>query len=399
LKTAELLGMHGHEALFFSVNHPETLPCDTDNFLPYLDFNSDRSMTLNLKIAGRILYSVDARRRLSHTLAGQHVDIAHLHNIYHHISPSILDELKVRGIPSVMILHDYKMVCPSHALLHKGRICEDCSGGKYYNAIKNRCVKDSLMKSLLAFCEMFLHQRILDIYDKVDIFVSPSIFLMNKLKEMGFKKDILLLRNFIDVGAVSAKKRMGTKREKKKSEFIYFGRLSGEKGLWTLLEASKLLIKKGYGGSIKIKIVGTGSVENVLRGKAHDDKIDIVEFHGYLSGETLFHEVSRSIASILPSECYENNPVSVLESFSLGVPVIGSKLGGIPELVKHNETGLTFTAGKAEELADRIVYMFENQDIAGNMGRTAKEMVEREMNSEVYYKNLMKIYGKLVKSG
>src|SRR3972149_8223745 len=256
--TANLLELHGHKSLYFSMHHPENLPCETRNyFMPYVDLVSNNGMISQLKTAGRILYSFDAKKRLSNLLNKYQVDVAHLHNIHHQISPSILHELKKRKIPVVMTLHDYKMVCASYSMLSNSKPCEACSGGKYFNAFKNRCVKESMSKSVLAAFEMYLHHKVLDIYDNVNVFISPSLFLKNKLEEMGFKKEIIHLPYFIDIKKFESIKNENDKADE--NSVVYSGRLSSEKGLRTLLKAIKQIE-----GDVKLKIIGDGLIRKEL---------------------------------------------------------------------------------------------------------------------------------------
>lgn len=389
--TADILEEHGNKSIFFSMSHPENLPCETSNyFVPYVDLcsNDNKSIITWCNTAGRILYFFEAKRRLSALLDKYHIDIAHLHNIYHELSPSVIDVLKERKIPMVMTLHDYKMVCTSYSMLAEGKPCEACSQGRYYHAIRKRCVKGAFAMSMLATLEAYLHNSILNIYDKVDIFISPSLFLKNKLEEMGFKKEIIYLPNFIDM------KRFEKIREDKnppqETSVVYFGRLSPEKGLWTLLEAAKRLkIEKN---ELEIKIVGDGIMRGILEEKVKTEGINNVKFLGYIKGEALYKEINRSIAVVLPSECYENNPVSVLEAFALGKPVIGSRIGGIPELVIDGVSGYTFEPNNAEDLKSKILFLMKNKNVLHNMSKNTRELLEKNFNEEVYCKGLMSIY-------
>lgn len=395
LRTANLLESYGHKSLFFSMHHPENLPCETsDYFIPYVDLNSNGiNMMGQFKAVGRILYSFEAKRYLSKLLDEYPVDIAHLHNIYHHITPSIIHELKRRKMPVVMTLHAYRMVCTSYFMFAKGKVCEACYKGKYYKAIKNSCFMNSKIKSAFVTFEMYLHHKVLDIYRNVDVFISPSLFLKNKLEKMGFKKEIVYLPNFIDI-----KKFDNCKEDNKitkENSIVYFGRLSPEKGLWTLLEAAKKL--KIENSKLKIKIIGDGLIRNALEEKVKREGIENVIFLGYMKGEALYKEIKRSTAVVLPSECYENNPMSALEAFALGKPVIGSNIGGIPELVIDGITGYTFEPNNAEDLKSKIVFLIKDKDALHTKGRNARELVERKFNSEVYYKNLMSIYEKVLK--
>ena len=386
--TATILESHRHKSLFFSMHHPENVPCETSNyFMPYVDLNiNSDGMMSQLKSAGRILYSLDARKRLSKLLNEYPVDIAHLHSIYHHISPSILHTLKKRKIPIAVTLHDYKMTCASCLMMVKEKVCEACSGRKYYEIIKSRCVDGSLAKSCLAALEMYAHHRFFDIYNNVDIFISPSLFLKNKLTEMGFQKEIVHLPNFIDTEKF---KMLDGGENGQKNSVVYFGRLSPEKGLFTLIKAAKLLKTNG---KVEVKIIGDGPIRGDIEEKVKSDGINSVRFLGYLKGEALYKEIKKCLAVVLPSEWYENNPMSVLEAFALGKPVIGASIGGIPELVKDNITGLTFESGNAHDLSEKIRYVLNNPDELTKMGENARSFVEQNLGVEKYYQGLIKIY-------
>ncbi len=399
LRTAQLLEEHGHKPLFFSMNDFEnTLPCETgEYFLPYIDFSSKNiSMTKKLQIAGRFLYSFEAKKKLAMLLDKYPVDIAHIHNIYHHFSPSILHVLKKRNIPMVMTLHDYKLFCASYSMLAGNRICEDCSEKRYYHVIKKRCVKHSFVKSALSALEMYLHHNILDIYDNIDIFISPSIFLRNKLIEKGIRKEIIYLPNFIDVmmfdGFTAGENNNGQEKE---NSIVYFGRISEEKGLWMLLDTAKIISRK-KNMDIKFKIIGEGAFKKQLLDRVRMEAIDNVVFFDHMFGETLYREVKKSRIVILPSEWYENNPLTVIEAFTMSIPVIGSRIGGIPELVKDGVTGLTFEPGNPDDLASGIEYLMNNPDKIIEMGKNAKAYVKEELNSEKHYEQLMEIYNRAI---
>lgn len=389
-KTAEVLEAHGHKVVFFSMQHPENLPCETEGFfMPYIELTGQHSILDQLRITGRILYSFDAKENLSKLLDKYPVDIAHLHDICYHISPSILHELKQRRIPVVMTLHDLKMVCTSYYMFAGGKICEACRRGRYFTAIIRRCVKDSVAKSAIAALEMYLHHTILDIYDNVNIFISPSLFLKKKLEEKGFNKEIVHLYNFFDLDKQGANANESIS-DGKKNTIAYIGRLSPEKGLITLLNAAKLLMNKRK--KVQINIIGDGLLMNKLQEKVRVEQINNVRFLGYMKHEDLYKEIRKSLAVVLPSEWYENNPMAILEAFALGKPVIGSRLGGIPELVEDYERGLTFEAKNPEDLIFKVQYLVENHGKALEMGRKAKLFVEQELSSEKHYSRLMKIY-------
>jgi glycosyltransferase involved in cell wall biosynthesis len=380
--TADLLRSKGHETRFFSMTHESNYPCEDGRyFVSPVGYDSG-NIGDKARSAGRLLYSFEAKKRIEQLLADERPDVAHLHNIYHQISPSILHVLKRHRIPTVMTLHDFKMVCPSYSLLSSGKVCEKCGGGRYFNCFREKCMKDSRAKSLLSACEMYLHHRIMKVYDLVDCFLSPSLFLIEKMKEMGFRKKILYLPNFVDTDCL--RPTAGEDRL-----VIYFGRLSREKGLSTLVTAMK-----GVEGA-SFLIVGDGPVRAELEKRIAGEAITNIRLLGYRSGEALRGEIGRAAFGIVPSECYENSPMSILELFALGKPAVGSRIGGIPELIKENERGLLFEPGNPDDLRDKIVSLLNDPEGRQRMGRTARAYVEREMSPEGHYRKLIEIYGSL----
>jgi len=385
--TAKLLEAHGHSSVFFSIDHPENVPCESSKyFMTFIDLNTnDGSIIGHLRAAGRILYSLEARKCLSKLLDRCAVDLAHIHNIYHQISPSVLHELKKRNIPVVMTMHDYKIACASYLMVADSKPCESCSGGKYISALIKKCVKESRAKSIVATIEMYLHHKLLDIYDNVDVFIAPSKFMKNKLIEMGCSKNIVQLCNFIDANKYG----INSERNCGENSVVYFGRLSREKGLWTLLKAAKIL--NGI-GSIKIKIIGEGPLRDELEHFIKTENVHNVTFYGYLRGESLLKEIQNSKGVIIPSECYENNPMSCIEAFALGKPAVGARIGGIPELIKDGETGFTFEPCNAEDLAEKTMMLLNNEYLRIEMGINARRIVDNELNPEKHYQHLMEIY-------
>ncbi len=313
--TGSLLEKNGHEPIYFAMEHERNLPSPfTPFFVSNVDLNAGGNLKNQLKTAGRLLYSFEAKRKIAKLIEKEKPDIAHIHNIYHQISPSIIDTLKKSGIPTVMTLHDYKLTCPAYILLQNGQTCESCGNGKYYHVLLNSCIKDSRVKSALNMLEMYLHHKLLHIYEKINILISPSKFLMQKTREMGCNGQIAYLPNFLD--ALAYKPAYSWQE----NSIVYFGRLYKEKGVPTLIDAVK-------GLDIQLKIIGEGPQQQMLREKVSREKIENVHFLGYLQGEELQTNIRKSMFAIIPSTWYENNPKSVLEAFALGKPVIGSRIG------------------------------------------------------------------------
>jgi len=378
--TARLLEEKGHRIAFFSMAHPANQESPySQYFVSRVDFENPDSFPEKMKIPGRILYSFEAKRKLSRLLKQDKPDVAHLHNIHHQISPSILHTLRKWNIPTVMTLHDYKMVCPVYTLFRQGKICEQCRKGKYYHCFLHRCSKDSYPKSLLNTMEMYLHHRLLHLYRLVDVLISPSRFLKEKIREMGMGGKVAYLPHFINVQDFLPSYRWS------ENSIVYFGRLSAEKGLFTLLKAVK-------GLGVICKIVGDGPLRSALENKARHEGLANVSFLGYRSQEQLKPEIQKSLLVVLPSEWYENNSRSLMESYALGKPVIGSRIGGIPEFIEDDKTGLLFEPGNPKDLREKIVHLTSRFEKIKKMGENGRKAAEENFNPESYYHQLMILY-------
>lgn len=380
LATAGLLSAKGHQVMLWGMSHPLNPEYPYKQyFVSRVDFERPGGALRQIKTAGNLLYSREAKEKIERLVKKERPDIAHLNNFAHQISPSILHIFKRYHIPVVMTMHDYKLVCPSYSMLSKGRVCELCKNGRYYHCFREGCVKDSRVKSLLNTIEMYLHHRILRIYDLIDVFIAPSRFLMSKCAEMGLKGRVVYLPNFVSLEEYQPQY---TGQE---NAIVYFGRLSEEKGLETLLEAMR-------GLKATLKVIGEGPLTEGLKLKVNSQNLANIHFLGYKSGEGLREEIRKAMLVVLPSEWYENNPRSVIEAFALGKPVVGARIGGIPELVKDNQTGLTFAGGDAEDLKAKIARLLNSPAEIERMGRNARRFVEEEFNAESHYAGLLRIY-------
>lgn len=382
LATGEILKSNGHDVYFWGMRHPDNpnYPFQ-EHFIENIDLNAVHGIKNKLNASAKLLYSTEARAKIVQFLKKTGLpDIVHLHNYSHQISPSIIHIFKKYNIPCVMTLHDYKLICAPYTLLSTGKICERCAGGKYFNCLIQKCVKNSRVKSMLNTIEMYLHHKILHIYDYINTFIAPSNFLKQKYEQMGFKNSIIHVYNFINSSRFIPCYKYSEK------SICYVGRLSHEKGVATLIQAFKKLSNK----SLMLKIIGTGPVESELKNLASGS--NNISFLGYRSGESLFNEITKSMFVVIPSEWYENNPMSVIECFSLGKPVIGARIGGIPELVEDNNTGLTFESGNIDDLKTKIEYLVSTPEKIAAMGKNARNFVEQKLNAGNYYNKIIDIY-------
>jgi len=378
--TASLLRHAGHSVSYFSMDHPKNLDSRYSRyFVSHVDFADMKGFIDRVGSAGRILYSFESQRKLEQLIREERPDIAHLHNIHHQISPSILHTLRKFNIPIVMTLHDYKLVCPIYTLLSGWETCERCRGGRYYHCFFRRCSKQSYLGSALTTAEMYLHRMVLRSFDNVDIFLSPSQFLKNKLAELGFRGTISHLPNSVDTSSYTPS------HSWTEDSILYFGRLSREKGLFTLLDAVADL-------PITCKIIGDGPMRAALEKMVIDRGLQNVYLLGYKPHDELKSEILKSMFVIVPSQWYENNPMTIVEAFACGKPVVGSRIGGIPELVENGRTGLTFSPGNKEELRNRVLTLLNDSGKISEYGRNARDYVERKLNRELYLKRLLETY-------
>jgi len=383
LETGKLLSQKGHDVYYWGMYDPKNQAYPfSEYFVDKIDYDRPMSFKMKIETSLKILYSLESRKKIEKFINLIKPDLIHLNNFAHQISPSILPLIKKYRIPTVMTLHDYKLVCPSYLMILKGKPCEKCRGGKFYWCFLNRCTKSSYLKSLINTIEMYFHHKFWHVYNLIDIFIAPSLFLKNKLHEMGFKKKICYLPNFID-----ATKYM-PEFEFKENSICYFGRLSEEKGLLTLIHALR-------GVNIKLKIIGDGPQKEILQetvSMLSQREVININFLGYKTGSELLDEIKKSMFVVLPSQWYENSPLSVLEAFSLGKPVIASRIGGLPELVIDDYTGLTFSPGIAEELREKIVNLINQPHKISKLGKNARNFVEQRFNPDQYYSRLIEIY-------
>lgn len=383
LEHARLFESLGWECAFFAMHHPSNLECaDSRYFVDEIQIGHDYSPIEKVVKATQVIYSFEAQRKLRRLIADKRPDVAHAHNIYHHLSPSILPELKRAGIPTVLTAHDVKLACPNNKMLANGRICEACRGHRYDQVVRQRCVHGSIAASAVIAMEAAVNAALGTWRKHIDRIVVPSRFLIDKLAEWGWPRDrFTYIPNYVDAGALEPRFEPG-------DYLVYFGRLSVEKGLPTVVAAAAE-------SGVKVVLVGTGPIEDALRETVARSGAR-VEFTGYRTGDALHRLVRESRASILASEWYENAPLGVLESFAMGKPVIGARIGGIPEMVRDGETGWLFESGRVDELAARMRTARDTPDARiESMGRAARADVEARYARDRYVESMRALYHEL----
>jgi len=378
LSLAKLLRERGHEVFHFAMQHPQSLPCpETERFWPsYIDYPKLLLRGIfrgGLRVIRRTFYSKEAEHGMERLLEEiGPFDIAHIHNILHHLTPSVLKPLRKRNIPIVWTLHDYSLICPNTIFFnqHRQHLCSRCLKGglRFIWAPIVRCKKSSFSASLIAALEAMRH-RISEVKRIPDLYVSPSRFLIDKFTEGGFDRTKFdFLPNFGPVPPeFQARPEIPVAGDMPNGYALYAGRLSLEKGLATLIKAWK-----GMSPEAILRIAGTGPLEENL--KALADDVSNIEFLGFVQPEALTELRRKARFAVVPSEWWENAPLTVLEAFNDGIPVLAANIGGIPEMVRPGETGELFDAGNAVELAHKAQMLWDNPALCAELGHNARRV-------------------------
>ncbi|MBU4216799.1 glycosyltransferase [Candidatus Parcubacteria bacterium] len=375
---SDLLRQNGHEVVEFSMNDRRNRPSVYADFF-IGEINYSKSFLSNIF---KFLYNFDANRKLAKLIKQEKPEVAHLHNIYHQLSPSIIHTLKKHKIPMVLTLHDYKVICPNYQLFNKGEICEKCKGGKYYNCFSGSCIKNSHEKSLLGALEAYLHRDVLQSYEKIDKFIAPSYFIKNKFIEFGVDgARIEVIENFTEMMSDSSAEATG-------DYLLYFGRLSKEKGVNVLLDAMHDV------DDVKLKIAGDGPEKEDFQLAIKNFKLGTrVEFVGEKSGDELNNLIRKAKAIVVPSVWYENMPMNILEAVAMGKVIIASRVGGIPEIIEDKENGFLFRMNDTDDLALKIDDL-QNNDLT-MIGHQAW-LDSKRFSADIYFGKYMELIKKII---
>lgn len=363
LNLEQLLKEHGHEVAVFAMDYPENIDTPWKKYFP--------SNMTGLKPLIRPFGDSETKRKFTQLLDDFKPDVVHLNNIHTQLSPIIAEIAHKRGIRVVWTIHDLKLVCPRYDCLQNGKkLCQECFTNKKA-VLRHRCMKNSLAASIIAYREIEKWNRE-RLEKNTDVFICPSQFMADKMVEGGYHKEkIQVLCNFIDVNKCKHDS------DERGDYYCYVGRITDAKGVLTLIKAASQL-------PYKLKVIGDGPLEDSLKDSARDN----IEFLGYQEWETIKKIEGNAKFTVLGSEIYENNPLSVIEAECLGTPVLGSRIGGIPELIEEGKTGMTFKPGDVEDLKDKIQRMwnasFDYKQIAISS--------QQRYNSEGYEENLLRLY-------
>lgn len=361
----ELLQTHDNEVRFYGV------------------FNDAvKGVLQKIRTAWQTPYSKKSRLHLAAEIASFKPDIVHVHNFFPLLTPSIYDACRDAGVPVVQTLHNFRSICPGALLLRNEKVCEECIHGHASRAALYRCYRGSLLGSMAVARMVEYHRKHGTWRDKVDCFITLSDFGSDKFVQAGFPAEKIIVKpNFLNSEPVIGKGEGGYA--------LFVGRLSQEKGIKILLEAWKRLA-----GKIPLKIVGDGPLAQEVKREA--GRIPAVEWLGRRPGNEVLSLMKEAMVLVLPSICYEGFPMTIVEAYSVGLPVIAGDIGSMSSLIDHGRTGLHFRPGDAQDLASQVEWALAHPYELSRMRLETRAEFDAKYTAEKNYQILMDIYQRVI---
>ena len=376
-KLGQILQSHGHEVQYFGLENEKNIVSNrVQSLVPDLDLNTGAGHNLTAPL--RIIYNATARKKLRAVLEDFCPDVVHLNNIQFHLTPSIILEAEAyrrktgRTVRIVYTAHDYQLICPSHGLFDSSlQVCEKCLGGNFTHCVGQKCIKRSRMKSLLGMLDAYVWKWS-KAYSYIDTIICCSQFMKSKLDtQPRFAGKTVAIHNFVDA--------VEPVQTEKEDYVLEFGHLSRDKGTYTLLEAAKRMKET------KFVFAGFGEAVQAI------EALPNAEYVGFQTGQDLENLIRRAKLSVYPSQWYENCPFSVIESQMYLTPVVGARIGGIPELIEEGVTGELFTPGDDLQLEQILRKLLETPGLAERYSKACSGVSVQTPQS--YYEKLLNIYG------
>lgn len=374
----ELMRESDNDVIEFSMHDPRNLPSKYDRYFVSEKSYRSASRSSKIKSALSLIHSPEAVEKIRALIIDEKPDILHCHNIYHQLTPSIISAASRLNVPVVLTLHDYKPICPVYTRLRGGDVCTSCSNGRFETLLKQRCADGSLGKSALLWAEARYHAAVRS-YHYVSRFIAPSRFMRDAMTRRFGKDKLVHIPNGIDASRIKTS-------DDDERYVLYLGRLSSEKGVETLLQTHA-----ADHASWRLVIAGTGPLLEDYR-----SRFPCAEFVGHLTGEALEDTLRKASVIVVPSEWHENSPLSILEAMAHAKPIVASRIGGIPELVRDGATGLLFEPKNSRELSDRLRALLDDAGLRTKLGREARRVVETEYSLSNHATALLSLYENLV---
>lgn len=365
----ELLRAAGHQVIEYVRNNDE------------IALNGFLSRT---RVAMGTVWARDSYRTIQGLIGRQKPDVVHFHNTFPLISPSAYYACHKAGVPIVQTLHNYRLLCPAATFYRDDHICEECFEHSLLRSLRYGCYRDSRAATVAVASMLTIHRGLGTWHKKVDVYIALSEFVRRKFIKAGLPEGRIVVKpNFVHPDPAL---RSGT------GEYALFvGRLAPEKGLGTLLAA-----RQRWGGAPPLRVVGDGPLRANLETEASRVGLTGVAFSGRLPRNQALQAIKRARFLIFPSAWYECFPLTLIESFACGVPVIASRLGAMEEIVADGRTGLHFTPGDPDDLATKVQWAWSHPREMEEMGRAARAEYEAKYTAARSYEILMDIYNRVL---
>ncbi|MCI8333528.1 MAG: glycosyltransferase family 4 protein [Lachnospiraceae bacterium] len=358
----KLLEEHGHVVFVYSRTNKEM-----ENF----------SVLQKLLLPLTCLFSLRTYHDIKRLIREKEIDIVHVHNTLSLVSPSVYYAAFACKKPVIQTLHNFRLLCPAATFLRDGKVCEDCIKKGLKCAVRYGCYRNSKVQSLMSAAILKLH-RILGTYRRLYYicltdFNKEKLLLLNQQGKKKIRKERVFVKsNFTQVPLME--------KVQKKEQYLYVGRLEKLKGIRSLLEAWRGLPGK------TLLICGSGPEEDWIRSYRKKYSLGQVELLGQCPHEKILKLIKESRALILPTMCYEGQPMTILESYAAGTPVIASNIGNAGNMVEPEVTGVRFSCGDAESLRKAVMWMEEKRDW------NIRPIYEEKYTPEKNYMLLQEIY-------
>lgn len=343
------------------------------------------SRGLDKSIGGKVqaffsgIYNPFAYRDIVRFLDSYRPDVTHVHNLYPLFSPSVLVALRRAGIPVVMTVHNHFHTCPTADHLHRDQVCEKCVGGREYHCLLQNC-RGNILESVGYALRSATARKLRLFTDNVTIVIALNEFAKRRLVRAGFAKDrVVVLPNSVDIPPTPADPGRGICA-------LFSGRMCPEKGVATLLEAASIA------SEIPLRLLGDGPTLEEHKAAAPPSSV----FVGRVPSDRVADSYRKARFLVVPSRWFEGCPLVILEAMAHGLPVIASRIGGLPELVDDGETGFLFEPGNPNDLADRMRALWHDTDRCRMMGAAGRQKAIQEYSKTVYWSRLQDIYTRAV---
>jgi glycosyltransferase involved in cell wall biosynthesis len=373
----ELLRKHRLGVVEISMRDPRNFSSQYESYFIAQKSYRSGSRSQKIRAALSLVHSREAVKNITRLIRDEKPDILHCHNIYHQLTPSIIRAAARLRTPVVLTLHDYKPVCPVYTQLRNGEPCTECADGRFESLLQH-CCAGSVGQSALLWAEARYHAAVRS-YQHVDRFIAPSRFMRDAVVRRFGEDKVVHIPNGIDVSRIDPS-------DEDEGYVLFLGRLSKEKGVETLLRAHAL-----DNATWHLVVAGTGPLLDQLR-----TRYPLAEFAGHLSGDALKARIRGASLVVVPSEWHENSPISILEAMAYAKPVVASRIGGVPELIRDGTTGLLFEPKDTRTLSSHIKVLLGDAELRVRLGREARRIVETEYSIQKHGAALLSLYESLV---